>query len=192
MIDKCKKVLNVMRCMRGMEWGTSRPAMRTIYIGLIRSVFDYGSVVYRSAANILLKKLDVVQSQALRLCYGASKTTPINVIQVEMGEMPLHIRRDQLALVYWANLKGHKEDHISQSVLLHCQERDKAHARSFGWIIFQKAREMELHILDVCPTVNFPTVPLWLMGSPVVDLDLLEVKSHGEINIYSRVVHKRK
>lgn len=36
MVGKCKKVLNVMRCLRGVEWGATRSAMQTIYIGLIR------------------------------------------------------------------------------------------------------------------------------------------------------------
>ena len=44
-IDKCKKVLNVMRCLRGVEWGASRPALKSIYTGLMRSVFDYGCIV---------------------------------------------------------------------------------------------------------------------------------------------------
>ena len=30
-VDKCKSVLNVMRCLRGVEWGASSPAMKTIY-----------------------------------------------------------------------------------------------------------------------------------------------------------------
>ena len=138
MVEKCKKVLNVMRCLRGVDWGANRPAMRTVYIRLIRSVFDYGCVAYRSAAKSLLVTLDVIQHKALRLCCGAMKTTPVNAIQVQMGEMPLHIRRDQLTLVYWANLRGHKEDHISRPSLLQCQERGKSQGRNFGWIIDQK------------------------------------------------------
>ena len=91
MREKCKKVLNVMRCLRGIEWGASRPALKTIYIGLIRSVLDYGCIVYRSAANTALKKLDIVQHQALRICSGAMKTTPVAALLVELGEMPLHL-----------------------------------------------------------------------------------------------------
>ncbi len=65
--------------------------MKSIYIALIRSVLDYGSIVYDSAAKTLLK-LDVIQAQALRLCCGAFKTTPVSALQVEVGEMPLQIR----------------------------------------------------------------------------------------------------
>ncbi len=65
--------------------------MKSIYIALIRSVLDYGSIVYDSAAKTLLK-FDVIQAQALRLCCGAFKTTPVSALQVEVGEMPLQIR----------------------------------------------------------------------------------------------------
>ncbi len=77
---KCKKILNVMRCLRGSEWGASTAAMKSMYIALIRSELDYGSIVYDSAAK------------ALRLCCGAFKTTPVSALQVEVGEMPLQIR----------------------------------------------------------------------------------------------------
>lgn len=119
------------------------------------------------------------------------KTTPVTALQVEMGEMPLHIRRDQLALVYWANPRGHKDDHISKSVLVHCQEKEKAQLKSFGWVIEQKAREMGLHELDVCPTICFPTVPLWLLSTPTVDLGLLDLKEREGISSHTAENHIR-
>lgn len=67
MIHKCKKMMNVMRCLRGLDWGANWSAMRTIYTNLIRSILDYGCIIYRSAAITHLKKLDVIQSKALGL-----------------------------------------------------------------------------------------------------------------------------
>ena len=62
-----------------MEWGADRSAMRSIYTSLVRSVFDYGCFVYGSAATTHLKKLDVIQYKALRLCIGAYKSTPVDL-----------------------------------------------------------------------------------------------------------------
>uniref|UniRef100_A0A671NGH4 alpha-mannosidase n=1 Tax=Sinocyclocheilus anshuiensis TaxID=1608454 RepID=A0A671NGH4_9TELE len=42
-VEKCQKVLNIMRCVSGVEWGASFSSLKTIYVALIRSVFDYGS-----------------------------------------------------------------------------------------------------------------------------------------------------
>ena len=114
--DKCKKVLNVMRCLVGNEWGAERTSLNTIYIGLIRSVLDDGCIAFGSAANTSLKRLDKIQYQALRLCSGAIRTAPTSALQVEMGEMPLELRRTQLSINYWVNLKGHNEDHPTQDI----------------------------------------------------------------------------
>lgn len=51
-IDKCKKVINVMRCLVGSEWGSERTALRTIYTGLMRSVLDYVRTAFGSAAHL--------------------------------------------------------------------------------------------------------------------------------------------
>ncbi len=54
MNDKCKKVLNIIRFV----------ASKTIYIMSIRSILDYGCVVYGSAANTHLGQLEKNQAQA--------------------------------------------------------------------------------------------------------------------------------
>ncbi len=54
MEDKCKKVLNIIRCV----------ASKTIYIMSIRSILDYGCVVCGSAANAHLGQLEKNQAQA--------------------------------------------------------------------------------------------------------------------------------
>ncbi|GFQ98277.1 uncharacterized protein TNCT_261311 [Trichonephila clavata] len=47
-----------------------------LYRALIRSKLDYGSVIYSSACKSLLKILDPVHHQGLRLCLGAFRTSP--------------------------------------------------------------------------------------------------------------------
>ncbi len=68
-------------------------------------------MVYGSVNKSNLIKLDRIQSQALRICGGACLTSPVTALQVEMGEMPLQIRREQLIVSYWANLSGQNENH---------------------------------------------------------------------------------
>lgn len=100
-IGQCQKVLNVIRCLSGTNWGASFIASKTIYVALIRSVIDYGSVAYASASKSQLEKLDKIQTQALRQCSGAVKSTPIPALLVLTGDMSLEIRRQQLLLNYW-------------------------------------------------------------------------------------------
>jgi hypothetical protein len=93
-VGKCKKVLNVMRCLTVMEWGAGRASLKNIYVVLIRSVIVYGSIAY-----------------GLARCHtgtrtGAFQTSPVATLQVVMGEMPLQIRRQQLAINYLGQPTG--------------------------------------------------------------------------------------
>ena len=51
MINKCKKIVNILRCLSGQTWGPSRASLLNIYWALMRSVFDYGCMAYISAAE---------------------------------------------------------------------------------------------------------------------------------------------
>lgn len=62
-IDKCEKVVNLMRWLVGSEWDAGRTALNSIYglglgLALIQSVCDYGCVEFGSDATTMLKKLD--------------------------------------------------------------------------------------------------------------------------------------
>ena len=69
-----------MRCVAGKEWGADRSALKEMYTSLIRSVFDFGSIAYSSTSKSLLRKLDSIQAQALRICCGAFRTTHSGII----------------------------------------------------------------------------------------------------------------
>lgn len=176
-IDKSKKVLNIMRCLVGREWGADRKSLKAIYNGLIRSVLDYGCVAYNSAAKTTLLKLNSIQNQAMRLCTGAFKTTPIAALQVETGEMPLEIRRQQIALNYWANLQGQRQDHPTQEILKPCWEKVKKATKSFGWIMTKKPVELKLDQFKICCRVPLPVIPPWILPEASVDLTLLDRKN---------------
>jgi len=85
--------MNIMRAVSGYGWGASKRALLSIYKAIIRSVLDYGDVAYSTASSNQLKKLQNIQSEALRLACGSAKGTPIMALQNECGELPLHLRR---------------------------------------------------------------------------------------------------
>ncbi len=68
------------------------------------------------------KKIEVIQNQALRICCGAFRSSPVASLQVEMGELPLEQRRFQLWLRYWSGVKGHLENHPVTLHLKDCWE----------------------------------------------------------------------
>lgn len=87
-----------------------------------------------------------------------------------------------MALTYWINLKGHKENHPTQKVLQPCQEKERRQIKSFGWIIGDAVNEIGIGEIKLSPTVPLCSVPPWLLGELGVDLHLLEWKKERNID----------
>ncbi len=153
--------------------GSHKTFTKRVYCALIRSSIDYGRIIYGSASNVLLIKIDTIQSQALRICCGAVRSSPVTSLQVEMGEMPLDLRELQLRLVYWANIKGHFSNHPVKNVLGNCWEYEQSQVKSFGWIVEQQTQQIGVNI-NTSPTVALPVSPPWLFKMPSVDLQIFK------------------
>jgi ribonuclease HI len=158
---------------------------------MIRPVIDYGCTVYSSASASKLKKINVIQSQALRISCGAFRTSPIPAMQVEMAEMPLDVRRLQLKMSYWSTLKGHDENHPVKKILEKCWEYGKGEINSFGWNVGKEAQNIGINNINISPTVVIPSIPPWLFLKPDVDLTLQDKMKKKEIIITKDIVVKQ-
>ena len=192
-ITKCEKVVNVMRSLSGSTWGAGQETQLMIYRAMIRSRLDYGSLCYGTAAKSSLKKLEVVQAKALRVCCGALRTTPIPALLVEMGETPLGIRRTKLAMQYISKLRGHQGENPVKSVLEEAWEWGAARAKKkcFIYEINKEMEELELGEVGVAPIIHWPVVPPWLLPTPEIDLSVLEAIRKHEDTDYSHIVGGR-
>lgn len=96
----CLNRLNLLKTVSRQSWGADRKTLLMMYRSLVRSRLDYGCEIYSSASSTVLATLDTVQSQALRLCLGAFRTSPVVSLNAESHEPPLRVRvrREQLAL----------------------------------------------------------------------------------------------
>jgi ribonuclease HI len=183
--DKCKKGINILRCLAGVDWGATRQALQRVYCAMIRPIIDYGNIVYSSASESLLKKVSVIQSQALRIGSGAFCTSPVSAMQVEMAEMPLKFRTLKLKMTYWNSVRGHGDTHPVKEVLQKCWEHEHTKYRSFGWNADMEAKEIGIDCIKTSPTVVIPAIPPWLFQMPLVDLQL-----HSKINDKNRCMTK--
>ncbi|RVE49912.1 hypothetical protein evm_005380 [Chilo suppressalis] len=98
--ETCQKYLNLLNVLAGSAWGVHPKHLRTLYISLIRSRLDYGCFLYHNCAKTKLYKLEKIQNQALRIIGGFIRSSPIHVMQSELGMQPLFIRRKYLAYKY--------------------------------------------------------------------------------------------
>jgi ribonuclease HI len=103
---KCEKALNALKVLSNTSWGADRLSMLKIYNSLICSKLDYGCVVYGSARNSVLKKLDTIHHAALRLCSGAFRTSPIESLYVDCHQISLNLRRQILSIHYFFRISS--------------------------------------------------------------------------------------
>jgi len=66
------------------------------------------AIIYGSAQKSYLKILDPVANQALRICLGAFRISPVSSLQVLAHEPSLDLHREQLSLQYCMKLKSTK------------------------------------------------------------------------------------
>ena len=73
--------------------GMSGTAVRQVYLGCVLPIMEYGlETWYRKKMVAHITKCQSIQNQALRRVLGAVKTTPIDVLHVEAGVLPIEER----------------------------------------------------------------------------------------------------
>ena len=92
-------------------------------------------IVYGSGRKSYLKILEPVANEALRICLGAYRTSPVSSLQVLTHGPPLEFRREQLSLQYCTKLKSNTLNPTHKTVFqtLSSLYRNKPNAiSSFG------------------------------------------------------------
>ena len=112
---KCKKRLNLLRCISGNSWGADCKILYQFYTALIKPIVEYGCEAFDSASNTMKQKLDSIQYQALTICTGAIHGSPLYRLQIECGDPPFALRRQSLRNLYGTKIKAHK-NHPNQYI----------------------------------------------------------------------------
>lgn len=97
LVAKCEKQLNVLRCLTGVWWGSHPYNLKLLYNAIIRSTIEYATFLLSPILKSGLKKLECLQSKALRIVTGAMKSSPINALQIECSDPPLNLRLQYLS-----------------------------------------------------------------------------------------------
>ena len=128
---KVTKSLNILKIVSGHSWGADETSLLKLYNCLCKSKLNYASQIYSSASKTSLKMLDVVHNQALRICTGTFRTSPIESLQVIANEKPLEYTREELSLRFLFKTKSlpNSESYkIIQNTRLHDIYRNKPRA----------------------------------------------------------------
>ena len=129
-IEKCKKLLNVIKVLRGTWWGGHPQVLLNVYKGLIRSVIEYNIFLMNNFNDKTFDKLNKIQNSAIRLAMGCRISTPIRVLHAESGIPTLLNRLKYLADNFIVKLISY-EDHQILCLLsaLHINTRNSEKGR---------------------------------------------------------------
>lgn len=111
---RAENATNILRAICGQRWGADPNIMLLFYRSLIRSILDYGSLLYHSACDSELAKIEKIKNKCLRICGGYLKSTPINVMEAELREMPLGLRRSFLGKKFLLKIISKKGEIIEK------------------------------------------------------------------------------
>ena len=116
--NKCLKSLNL-KIIAHKDWGADQNTLLTLYRTLIHSKLDYVSFIYGSTRKYYLYQLNTIANQALRICTGAFRTSPISSLQIISSEPPLHLRRKELAMKYIIKLQANPSNPTHDTIFRH-------------------------------------------------------------------------
>ena len=154
--SRTMKALSILRVLSHLSWGTDRATLLRLYRALVRSKLDYGCEVYSSATPAVLQKLDPVHNEALRICTGAFRSSPVQSLYAESGEPPLNLHRQYMNLIYYTRLMRDPRSPSFSSVMDRRLDGENpwSERQDYGWRMRKLLNDLNLNlpkIMEVGP-----------------------------------------
>ena len=125
-VSKAKKFLAQVANITQRNWGPKPRLMRWAYLGIVRPMLCYGSMIWGHRAPALAAKLRRVNRMALNTFASFPRSTPTEALEVALDVMPLHlfclqsalgsrIRQNDILKLDWdgmSNNKLHNTSHL--------------------------------------------------------------------------------
>lgn len=171
---KCQKDLNLMKMLKGTDFGADKASLILMYKALIKSKLSYGSFLFADAPKSYLKDLDVIQNKALKIALGALGGTPSDVIEFEAGVPPLSLVREEQCLRYWARVQTQRFNNPVfelQNTGYVLRPKLKNVCKPYGIKVKELIDEYGLkpeEIIYIKPSVK----PYWTLIAPTVSVSL--------------------
>ena len=68
-VSRCKKRLNLLKALCGRTWGASTVTIMYTYKSFIRPILEYGSILYAYSSDDQIKKIQAVETQAIKIAH---------------------------------------------------------------------------------------------------------------------------
>jgi len=163
-----KGKINLLRSLTGYRWGASKKTLIRIYDTLIKPKLDYGIEIMHTASKKSTDKLEKIENMCLRICCGAMKSTPIDALHNECGELPFQLRRKAALLKYSVKI-ANAETNPASEVLQDCWEIHYGIYKSGTEPIYLQTKSIIDDIKSRLDVIKISTIPPW--KRTIIDID---------------------
>jgi hypothetical protein len=109
-----------MKTLQGTSWGLDKETLLITYKCLVRPIMEFGAPIFRpNLSDTNIRKLQVIQNNALRVVTGCHKMAPIQHLHTETKVLPIEEHLDLLCQQYLANALT--RGHVSRDIVLQPQ-----------------------------------------------------------------------
>ena len=168
-----------MKVVSNTDWGGDRTVLLQLYRALACSKLDYGCFIYGAACKCYITLLDPIQNQGLRLSLGAFRTSPSQSLFVEANELPVHLRREKLALQFATQIAANPNNPVYDTIFnpryVDLFGRKPRVIPTFGIRIKESLEELYFDP-DIIAKFEFSEASSWTYPTAMVNLTLSYAK----------------
>ena len=150
----------------------------------IRSKIDYGAFIYQSASTTLLKTLESVSNEAMRIATGAFRSSPAESLRVLVNEMSLEDRRSYLVLRYYYRIRGTPSNPAFNMITDSTDELLFRNTRTSPPLSIQVNQMLQKY--NISPTFIKPEFSFRLQDPQLIDYPLKIIRINLELTEYPK------
>ena len=182
--------LNFLEIIWAQTWGQDTQTLLHLASSLVRSKLTYGQEVYFSASQTLLKKLQSIDSKAVKLALGVPVHSDTLKTYREANLLPLDDHR-KLATAKYITRCVSISNSVTNEIFFDSRQDFPKRAQNISYLqpIKNYTEELfkrcDIDIKSVSKTPLIPIIPQWELISAKFDTDYTTLKKDDNINLIS-------
>lgn len=163
--------LNLLKTLASSKYKTNSNLLLNVYMSIMLIKIEYGCVAYNSASKKTLQILESIHNNALRICLGAFRTTPLNSLYVESNINSLENRRQFLNMEYYFRVMQIEKERRHSNNIVDIKIIPNLNINALGFKvrdILKKYQTGSINVLNIKPL----PAPPWLIPNIHVCFEL--------------------
>jgi len=159
---KMKKRCQVMKALRGRDWGLEKEDMRQVYLTYVRSAAEYCAPAWApSVSATQMKRMETAQNVGLHVINNTTKTTSVQSIRIEAGVQPFESRCEEVCAISME--KSKRQPLTNPRRVLADEEGPRKRLKRECWrgTANKIIRECDLQDVAREPFVTVSSIPPW-------------------------------